>query len=479
MTILLKAAVPAALLALGACATASAPAAMPEETPYLFEADSGETVEAFRGVLAVPENRADPQSRSIALHYVRFPATGASKGSPIVYLAGGPGGSGVGTARRERFPLFMAMRAYGDVIAFDQRGTGWSKTAPPCRSNTVVPLDRVLPRPESDALLRQAIAQCETFWREAGFDPRGYTTVESARDLDALRAHLGARKISLWGISYGTHLALAAAREMGPRIDRMILASAEGLDQTVKLPSETDAYFARLQAAIDADPKARAAFPDSIGLIRRVHARLEKEPAMLDLPGGAQIALGKEMMQRVASALIADPEQAAMLLSLYAAIDAGHTAPLAGLLARFVRPGEPETFELMPLAMDIASGIGEARLRRVEREAASALLGDALNHPMPHARGAMDLDLGDAFRRPPRGRMPVLLLTGTLDGRTYPAEQREAVSGMTNVRYVTVENAGHNLFMVAPEVTAAIMEFMNGEPQTRDVIVAPAPKLAP
>ncbi len=468
------------LLAVTLCAPAAW--AAPGETPTVFEAKTGEKVDAFSGQLTVPENRADPKSRAIPLHYVRFPATGAKPGAPIVYLAGGPGGSGIETAKRERFALFMAMREFGDVIALDQRGTGASEVAPECVSDVVIPLDRVVAKTERDTLLRQAVEQCGAFWRGKGFDPAGYTTVESARDLDALRAHLKADKLSLWGISYGTHLALAAVKEMGPRLDRVVLASVEGLDQTVKLPSQTDAYFDRLQAAIDKEPAAKAAYPDIKALIRRVHAKLDAAPVMLNVPtrqGVKPMLLTAEIMQIAASASIADPQGAARLLGMYLAVDAGITEPLAPVFGMMVTPGAPESFRLMPLAMDVASGIGEDRLAQVDAEAKTALLGDSLNYPMPQIAGTLGLDLGDGFRAAPQSAVPTLVLTGTLDGRTYPDEQQASVSGLTNVVTVTVENAGHNLFMVSPEVTEVICEFMRGQVPHTAVIKAEAPSFAP
>jgi len=467
------------LLALSACETL--PVA-PAESAYVFEAQNGEKVDAFRGVVTVPENRSDPASRKIDVHYVRFPATGPKKGSPIVYLAGGPGGSGVGAARAERFPLFMAMREFGDVIALDQRGTGWSEAAPECASDVVIPADRVTPKAERSALLRMAAEQCAAFWRDQGFDPAGYTTIENARDLDALRGHLGARKISLLAISYGTHLALAAVKEMGPRIDKMVLTGAEGLDQTVKLPSETDAYFDRIQAAIDKEPAAKAAYPDIKALMRHVHAKLDAAPPMMRVPtktGARDMLLTKDVMQMAASASIADPQGAARLLMLYLAVDAGMIEPVAGLIGRFITPGEPESFRLMPLAMDVASGIGAERLARVEKEAQTALLGDYLNYPMPQLAGALGLDLGDEFRKAPKSPVPTLLLSGTLDGRTYPDEQNAAVAGLSNLTTVTVVNAGHNLFMLSPEITDTIADFMRGEKIDVTEIVVAAPTFAP
>ncbi|MBB3061525.1 pimeloyl-ACP methyl ester carboxylesterase [Microbulbifer rhizosphaerae] len=87
---------------------------------------------------------------------------------------------------------------------------------------------------------RDALRECLAFWRESGVDLAGYNTVENTRDLDALRRHLGAKKIVLWGTSYGSHLALAALKEMEDRVERVVISSAEGLDQTVKLPARTD-----------------------------------------------------------------------------------------------------------------------------------------------------------------------------------------------------------------------------------------------
>lgn len=166
------------------------------------------------------------------------------------------------------------------AVSAEQRGL--SDDTPECVSSVHIAQDKVTPRAEAVALLEQSVAECLSFWRGEGIDPSGYTTAESARDIDALRAHLGAEKVSLWGISYGTLLALAAVKTMEPRIDRMIMTGAEGLDQTVKLPARTDAYFERLQTALN-----RGAAPDQeidiIGLVRGVHAKLDAEPVMLEI----------------------------------------------------------------------------------------------------------------------------------------------------------------------------------------------------
>ena len=438
------------------------------EEDIVFEARSGETVAALRGTFEVKENRADPASRTITLSYVRFPATTDTPGPPIVYLAGGPGGSGSGTATGDRFPLFMAMREHGDVIAFDQRGTGGSTPLPQCTSSIVPSQTQPLGDPEYAGLYRAAAQECRAFWEAGGIDIRGYTTRESVHDLSALRKHLGADRIVLWGISYGTHLAMAALDTIPGEIDSAILASAEGLDQTVKLPARTDAYFARLQAAVDAQPEARALFPDIAAMIRRVHARLETDPVLIELQprqGPAfPFLLQRRHVQEFASGLIADPGNAAAMLELYRSLDKGDTDFAARLFGTFVAAEEPIALSAMTIAMDVASGISDARMTLFESQRSDALLGSALNFPMPHLRGVWpDVELGDDFRDGPVGDTPILLLSGTLDGRTYPESQREALAGMRDVTAITVAGAGHNLFMTSPEVEQAMHRFLRKE----------------
>src|SRR5688572_23975808 len=76
-----------------------------EVSPYTFEPRTGEKVAAEKGVFEVPENRSAPNSRRLKLSFVRFASTNPRKGAPIIYLAGGPGGSGVDAARGRRFPI--------------------------------------------------------------------------------------------------------------------------------------------------------------------------------------------------------------------------------------------------------------------------------------------------------------------------------------------------------------------------------------
>lgn len=453
------------------------------EDPITFTSQDGASVEAFQGVFSVPENRANPHSRMIEIGYVRFPALEDATGSPIVYLAGGPGGSGTGTARGRRFDLFMQMRRHGDVIAFDQRGTGLSSNdLPTCVSGvTVSDVEASTDAAYANAY-RQAARECRAFWHEQGVEIEGYTTAQSVADISDLRAHLGAEQVTLWGISYGTHLAMAALKTIPDEIDRAILASGEGLDQTVKLPSQTEAYLDRLQQAVNTQPAAAAAYPDIAGMMARVHDRLNAEPMALEIQtrdGMRPFLLQRRDLQQMTSGLIADPGSAAIALAMYAELDQAGSANISSaIVSRFYELDAPLSLRPMSTAMDLASGITEDRLVQVEREAQTSLLGAYLNFPMPQLNGVWEgFDLGDGFRAAPVGDTPILLLSGTLDGRTYPDSQREALAGMSAVDWVIVENAGHNLFMTTPEVHSAMHRFMMGVDVDGERLIAPLPDL--
>ena len=133
----------------------------------------------------------------------------------------------------------------------------------------------------------------------------------------------------------------------------------------------------------------------------------------------------------------------------------------------------------MSTLMDHASGMSEARRALVKAQVKDAILGDWLNFSYHYDGLAPELDLGDDFRAGPVSGIPTLLLTGTLDGRTYIEGQAEAVAGLTSLTQVTVVNAGHNLFMSSPEVQEAINAFMEGKAQPREAIILELPNLAP
>ncbi|MET0274534.1 MAG: alpha/beta fold hydrolase [Phenylobacterium sp.] len=447
-----------------------------EAGPIRFKGFRGQEVDAERGVFEVPEDRRDPASRRIKLTYVRFRSTADRPGPPIIYLAGGPGGTATGTATGPRFPIFMALREVSDVIAFDQRGTGLSNHIPrrPRPAGPPPPFTRA----GLTAHVRAEFVRAWADWTAAGVAMRGYNTNQSADDIDDLRQHLGAERIHLWGISYGSHLGLAVLKRHGERVDRVALASLEGLDQTVKRPARWDAYIRQIDQLLGADPEVRAAVPDLPALMRRVHARMEAQPLRMSVRLGAgeptELQLGGFAAQMLAGSLAANPDTLARLPALYLGLEAGNTAAFAAYASQM---GGVLGVTGMPEAMDLASGISPRRLAMVEREAKTAVIGDALNFPMPHLLGVVpDADLGPAFRAPFMIPHRALLVAGSLDGRTVLAEQAEVAAQFRDKTQVLVENAGHNVFEAHPQVQDLIVRFFKGEAVADTTLTLPPPK---
>lgn len=434
--------------------------------PHAFKLRDKTELPVEKGTFWVPEDRNDPSSRRIPIRFLRLKSTSPDPGSPIVYLAGGPGGSGTGTMQGPRQPVFLALRAVADVIVLDQRGTGMSTSIEPCTSTQPFDLaTTVLTEASYTAYYRASLDQCLAQWRGQGAAINGYTTAQSAEDIEDLRRHLGARKLNLWGISYGTHLAFAYMRAHPSSVDRAALSSLEGLDQTVKLPAHLDRALERVAAA--------GGHPELVATMRRVHAKFDAEPQTLSA-GGATWRMDSFALRILASVLPKNPDGIPGLIQIYQALDAGVYDPVAGILhANFLK--DPLTMRGMPEAMDIASGITAARLAQVNAQAPASLLGRATNAPMPQLAGAIPgIDLGDAFRREIRSDAPTLVFMGDLDVRTPLEEQAAAMAGLSRRQTILFRNGGHDLFEAHPEVAAILSAWFRGEKlEVKELVLPP------
>ncbi len=452
--------------------------------PYVFEYGQSQKIDAELGILRVPENRSNPESNLIELAFVRFKSTAKTTGPPIVYLTGGPGGSGIGAARGSRFPLFMAMREIGDVIALDQRGTGMSKPNLTCLQRTDLALDVVPSREAVGRIMRERSRDCAIYWSQIQrVDLNSYNTNESADDLEDLRKALGAKQVSLWSISYGTHLALATIRRHPGSIHRAILAGTEGPDHTYKLPSNVQAHLADLAAVIKADPELSKEIPDFLSLMKTVFDRLEKEPALVEITDPrtkqtVKVTVNKFVMQFIAANNIGTEVTASYPALFYRASKGDYTNP-AQVWFNQARAGIGSAMSYM---MDCASGMTAARREQIQREAKDTLLEELANFPFPEVCQEWKApDLGDAFRAPVKSKVPVLFLSGTLDARTPVSNAEEYRVGFPNSTHVIIEGAVHSdpLFLSSPKIKDAMLEFMRGEAVSTTKITLPPMKFVP
>ena len=476
-TALAIASVPALAVSPGMASTrqkAEATAPTLKVEPYAFKLRDGTILQAERGSFEVPERRGDASSRRIRIGFVRLRSTAAHPGAPIVYLAGGPGGSGIDAAQGPRQPIFLALRALGDVIALDQRGVGISNAVPPCKASTTLDPAGGLNEQAFTRYYRDTLTKCVGEWRAAGVAVQGYTTPENADDVEDLRRAIGAPKLRLWAISYGTHLAFEMMRRHPGSVDRVVMASAEGMDQTVKLPSRVDAALGRL-----ASSTGTAQGGDLLATMRRVHAKLDAKPQMMtlgDTTGKVSFTMDSFPLRMLIGGIAKNPAGVGQLAQLYAAFDAGQGQAVAPLLyGAFLK--DPLTMSGMPELMDLASGISPSRLVAFRREAPDAIVGTATNFPMPQVAGAVPgMDLGDVFWNEVRSPIPTLVFSGDLDLRTPIEEQTAATAGLSRVTRVTVHGGGHDLFEAQPAIPDLIADFFAGRPIKESSITVSPPK---
>lgn len=451
--------------------------------PLDFVAANGTTVEAQRGTFEVPVNRKDDNGRRIKLSFVRFESTNPNPGAPIVYLAGGPGGSGSGAARGSRFDLFMAFRQVADVIAFDQRGTGNSERLPACPETWSYPLDQPGERELLLEIVNATAAKCAAHWREQGVDLAAYNTKENADDLEALREVLGVPQISLWSISYGTHLALATIKRHPASIHRVIMAGLEGLDHTIKLPIDQQEMLEKIDSLVKRDPVMSQRLPDFLGVVEAVLEGLEREPVTVDVvdPESGEtvsLKLSKFDVQLVSTSFLRGPSNFSGLLGLYLEMQQGDFSGVAPLVLRAGRSGN---LRAMSMAMDAASGISDERWERVTREREETLLGDAINFPFPQVSEGLGVpDAGPAFRENVETDIPALLISGTLDGRTPVHNAEEVRAGFSNSVHLVINGAGHSdpLFLSSPRIAEVMLAFLKGESLEDEVITLAPPDLS-
>lgn len=158
------------------------------------------------GRVSVPEDPARPAGRSVQIALLIASARDAPPRfpDPLVYLAGGPGGSGVTTVGGA-FEIFAPFIDDGrEVIGVDHRGVGASRPGLAC--------------PSGD------LAACKAM-HAPNLDLDRLNSLSNADDLEAIRRALGYPAWNLVGISYGTRTALESLRRHPAGVRSVILDS--------------------------------------------------------------------------------------------------------------------------------------------------------------------------------------------------------------------------------------------------------------
>jgi pimeloyl-ACP methyl ester carboxylesterase len=162
--------------------------------------------------LSVPLARNGVAPGTVGLNIERLQAGAVPTHTAVIGLAGGPGQAALPLAAGMAKEMAPALSAR-DLLVFDQRGTGSSD-----------PL--ACPALESSAEVFGAIGQAfERCALQIGAARGSYTTQESVADIEAIRQAAGYEKLVLYGVSYGTKVALEYAERYPQNVEALVLDS--------------------------------------------------------------------------------------------------------------------------------------------------------------------------------------------------------------------------------------------------------------
>ena len=138
------------------------------------------------------------------------------------------------------------------------------------------------------------------------------------------------------------------------------------------------------------------------------------------------------------------------------------------------------TLDAAPTLVALNQGVDSSRLERFQAQARRATLGDAASFPMPQIAPVGRMYRGrDGVRERPKGRTPLLLVAGTLDGTTPVPTMLKATRGLKPNRTVLlVKNGGHDIFFDHPDVVPSIRSFLARQEVASVTVLAQPPAIS-
>ncbi len=199
----------AALVAITTAAAVDAPARAATSPLQWKACDHG----YFCAKLKVPLDYRDPNGPTISIAMVKQPATDPAHRIGSIFLnPGGPGGSGIDFVVGAGKELFTPqVRAHFDLIGFDPRGI-LASTQLRCFQTLDQAASHLPQFPYPDNAKRRQQQFASDRYVEDACAHRGnpildhMATADVARDLDRMRAAVGDKQLTYYGVSYGSYL---------------------------------------------------------------------------------------------------------------------------------------------------------------------------------------------------------------------------------------------------------------------------------
>jgi pimeloyl-ACP methyl ester carboxylesterase len=448
-------------------------------TVYLTPAFLGEGEQeiAFQeGVLFVGENRRASASRTIGVHFRRFPAQDGVDGPPVFYLPGGPG-STLDLSElnapdgRELIRFFTSV---GDLVIVDQRGNPDVRNAytPDLWMNVrKQPLDRPGTESRLKAAYRNGFTKALRRWQKRGVDLFAYDVRHAVGDVDRLRRALGYDQVILRGNSFGSQWSFAYMKQHPEHVARAMLGGVEPLNHTYDRPKHVWAAHRRIIDLVESDPDLQPHLPEQ-GLVRVLRSRLnrlEDKPVSVDISSPTDgstvsVTIGRYDMQRALKKFAPDYYTREGLESwprfVLEMLDGEHK--YLGYLT--YRRRRSDRIPLIFPLMDNSLGITDDRDRSLRTDNARSMVGP-INALYYATRDASPTPVvSDAFRTTLDVEVPVLMIQGDLDRSTPIENARYAHRKLPVSHLLHVKNGTHMAIREVrrhrPELTEDLRSFL-------------------
>jgi pimeloyl-ACP methyl ester carboxylesterase len=391
------------------------------------------------GTLVVPENRAAPGSRLIALPVTRIHARSQHPGAPIFRLEGGPG--------RTNMKFSKASRLAGkhDVVLVGYRGVDGSSRLDCPEVASVLKHSADFLGDKSLRRYSAAFRECAQRLQSEGVDLAGYTLPQRVDDLEAVRSALGYGRIDLISESAGTRTAMIYSWRYPASIHRSVMVGVNPPGHFMYDAAVTDRQIRHVSALCARDDECRARTDDLAASLRRTARHIPDRWLFLPIKeGNARIAAFFGLMDSTAEAA---PLSAPETVDAWLAAGEGDAGGLwfASVLADLAFPevfvwGEVAATGIQDApAVDAYYATGGDKGSILGNPATQFIWGGGgLAGAWPRTPGA------DEYRRVRTSHVETLLIGGTLDFATPPeVATDELLPHLPNGHQVVLAELGH------------------------------------
>jgi pimeloyl-ACP methyl ester carboxylesterase len=399
--------------------------------------------------MGVPENRADPASRTIEIAFAMTTPANASP-DPVLLLPGGPGG-----APLPRFVERLREWVPADrtTIVFDPRGTGFSG-GPLCPElgvtySEIAGMD--LSRLEARAVQDGAQRACRNRLLREGVDLGSYNSATVAQDLIDLRRALGIEKWNLVSVSYGVPFARETMRRDPDGVRSSVLALGPSPDLSQLLSRDIPFFRRALRRVVDGCAQARecadqlpdleAMFVQTVDGLRDAPITLDVEPAEFRLP---RFTVNAQDFAQAIYFMLASESDVASLPSIIRGF-AERDADIVRGVVEDTWGGLDSSFSsgmaLSVMCYDAATPTSEA-----EWQEGGEGLPDAyaeIEFYLSHCGFWDDARASAAVRGPARLDTPTLVISGEFDPMNPPQVGDEHLATLPNGFHVVIPGLGH------------------------------------